>query len=157
MSAFIRDHIFMIWMTKNNIWAQVLCGADSAPPRLLDWADENSWFSHDFFFFETQNFQKFYIKPPKFLILTCFKHQKRKLHCILTLITDLGLKWQAIKWAWGGIRPITAWLGLRQMIHFPLHYEAKEPHWKSVVFKKFWMNLWDGRLKFWFKFAILVN
>ena len=65
-----------------------------------------------FFFFETQNFQKFYIKPPKFLILTCFKQQKRKLHCILTLITDLGLKWQAIKWAWGGIRPTSAWLGL---------------------------------------------
>ena len=113
MSAFIRDHIFMIWMTKNNIWAQVLCGADSAPTRLLDWADEYSWFSYDFFFLETQNFQKNYIKPPKFLILVCFKHQKRKLHCFLTLITSLSSKWQAIKWAWGGIRPITAWLGLK--------------------------------------------
>ena len=103
------------WWKKSNVWAQVLCGADSAPTLLLDWADEYSWFSHDFFFFETKNFQKFYIKPqtPKFLILVCFKHQKRKLHCFLTLITSLSSKWQAVKWAWGGIRPITAWLGLR--------------------------------------------
>ena len=87
-----------------------------------------------FFFFETQNFQKFYIKPPKFLILTCFKQQKRKLHCILTLITDLGLKWQAIKWAWGGIRPSTAWLGLKLSLSAKNIFLVKKIHNINIVF-----------------------
>ena len=46
------------------------------------------------FFSKLKVFKKFHIQPPKFMISTYFKHQKRNLHEGLTIITSSQTKWR---------------------------------------------------------------
>ena len=78
-------------------------------------------------FVQKSKFSKhFHTQPLTFVLSTCFKHLKRNLHCILTLITALNSKWQAVEWAWGGIRPIMGQLGLISSDEIWIVFDSKE-------------------------------